>query len=279
MKFPTPVSTQKGFSLLEMAIVLAIVGALLGGLLPMLSGQMETQHIRDTRKQLEDVKDALLGFAVSQGRLPCPASATSNGLESFCTSTTPSACGAEVTSPVPAHGRCKYPYNGYVPAATLGITPVNSQGQILDGWNNPVRYAVTTAAISNIYTFTAPGAMQSVVQTAGSFANLNSDLFVCASSPNPASPSFSTTNCGAATKLASTAPAVVYSNGANANFGSGSADELANASPYPNPTGSPNSYEDQVFVSRDQTPTFDDIVVWLSPNTLINRLVAVGKLP
>ncbi|MGH8690910.1 MAG: type II secretion system protein, partial [Burkholderiales bacterium] len=39
------------------------------------------------------------------------------------------------------------------------------------------------------------------------------------------------------------------------------------------------------FVSRVQSPAgapageFDDIVIWLSKNTLFNRMVAAGKLP
>lgn len=256
-----------------MAIVLAIVALLLGGLLPMLSGQMEIQRIRDTRKQLDEIKDALLGYAAANGRIPCPASSTSNGQESFCTNAS-GACGAAVLTPIPAHGRCTNSYNGFLPAATLGLTPVDSQGYMLDGWNNRVRYAVTAVNVASVYTFTAPGAMR----TAG-IASLNSDLYVCASSPNPATPSQSTANCGAATILTSTAPAVIYSTGTNGSYGGSGADEFANANPYANPTASPNSYEDKVFVSRDPTPTFDDIVVWLSPNILINRMVAANQLP
>lgn len=267
-----------GFSLVEMAVVLAIVALLLGGLMPMLSGQMEIQHIRDTRKQLDEIKDALIGFATTNGRLPCPASSTSNGMESFCTNAT-DPCGSEVLSPTPAHGRCTSPYNGFVPAATLGITPVDSHGYMLDGWNNRIHYAVTNVNVASVYTFTAPGAMRNAVQPPGSFANLNSDLYVCASSPNPATPSQSVTNCGAATILTSTAPAVIYSTGTNGSYGGSGTDELANANPYANPTPSPNSYEDKVFVSHDQTPTFDDIVVWLSPNILISRMVAANQLP
>jgi hypothetical protein len=34
-----------------------------------------------------------------------------------------------------------------------------------------------------------------------------------------------------------------------------------------------------VFVSHNPTPTFDDLVIWISPNVLINRMVSAGKLP
>ncbi|HUW25479.1 MAG TPA: prepilin-type N-terminal cleavage/methylation domain-containing protein [Gallionella sp.] len=73
---PIPVtghSYQPGFTLVEMAIVLAIVGLLLGGLIPTLSAQMESQRINETRKQLDEIQQALMGFAIINGRLPCPA--------------------------------------------------------------------------------------------------------------------------------------------------------------------------------------------------------------
>lgn len=263
-----------GFSLLELAIVLTIVGFLMAGLLPTLSSQVETQRIRDTRKQLDEIKDALIGYATANGRLPCPASSTSNGNESFCTSASGS-CGAEIISPTPTpnpgHGHCKNPYDGFVPAASLGLAPVDSQGYMLDGWNNRIRYAVTTA---NSYAFTKTSGMQTMT-----IPLLAPDLYVCASSPNPGSPSQSAANCGTATALTISAPAVIYSTGINGGYGGGGTDELANANPYSNPTGSPNSYDDKVFVSHEQTPTFDDIVVWLSPNILISRMIAAGQLP
>lgn len=270
----------RGFSLIEMAVVLLIVALLLGGLLPTVSSQIEQKNRADTRKQLDEIQQALIGFIVINGRLPCPASPTSNGLESFCTTTTPGVCGAEIIPPaiLPTHGRCASPYDGFVPAATLGITPVDTNGYALDGWSNRIRYAVSTVSTSNVYTFTAA---PSVMSTVG-ISNLNGDLNVCASSPNPLTPSQSMTGppwCGTAASLTSTAPAVIYSTGNNGGYGGNSADELANANPYTNPTASPNSYLDKVFVSHDQTPTFDDIVIWISPNILINKMLSAGKLP
>jgi hypothetical protein len=40
-----------------------------------------------------------------------------------------------------------------------------------------------------------------------------------------------------------------------------------------------NSDGDVSFVYKSTTPTFDDLVVWISPNVLINRMVAAGRLP
>ena len=55
-----------------MAIVLAIVALLLGGLLPLISGQIEQQRRAETHKHLDEIKEALIGYAIINGYLPCP---------------------------------------------------------------------------------------------------------------------------------------------------------------------------------------------------------------
>ena len=69
---PAPMrQRQAGFTLIEMAMVLMIVALLLGGLLPTISSQAEQRHENDTRKQLDEIQQALIGFAIINGRLPC----------------------------------------------------------------------------------------------------------------------------------------------------------------------------------------------------------------
>lgn len=70
----------RGFTLVEIAVVLMILGLLLGGLLIPLSAQIDQQKIRVTQQRLEEIKEALIGFAILNRRLPCPASNT-NGIE------------------------------------------------------------------------------------------------------------------------------------------------------------------------------------------------------
>jgi prepilin-type N-terminal cleavage/methylation domain-containing protein len=242
---------QVGFSLIEMAIVLFIVALLMGGLLPTVSNQMEQQHRSETRKQLDDIQQALIGFTILNGRLPCPASLTSSGVESTVTV---------------GGGDCTDFFNGYVPAVTLGMTPVNDKGLLLDGWNNPIRYAVTNKNIGlATNAFTSPNGMKTA--TLNSLATAKPLLVVCSSST-----AITANTCGTAAKLTDNAPALVYSLGKNGGATSTDADELAN-------TNGTNINVDVVFVSHDQTPTFDDMVVWMSPNILINRMVSAGKLP
>jgi len=238
MKLTKPNFRQhNGFSLLEMAIVLAIVGLLLAGLLPTLSGQMDQQRRNETEDQLNEIKEALIGYALINGRLPCPATSASGGAE----------------SPV-GGGTCSTQYNGYLPAVTLGLSSIDSEGFAIDPWGNRIRYAVTSTD-SNAYT-------TSMSNTG--ISNLSPDLVVCSTA------SASASDCSASTqRLTTTAPVVIYSTGAKLGTGT---DESEN----PNPNNTDN---DRVFVSHTPNSEFDDIVVWLSNNVLINRMVTAGKLP
>lgn len=256
---PTVEVPHRGFTLLEMAVVLLIVSILLGGMLPTISGQVQQRRMGETLAQLNDIQQALLGFAVVNGRLPCPATSTSNGVE----------------SPV-GGGNCSSFSNGsflgYVPAATLGISPTDSQGYAIDSWGNRIRYAVsswnsTTPSVSYVFT-SASGISNAIAGTTG-FSNLAPNLYVCSTATG-----ISGTACAAGTSLTSNGvPAVLISTGLDGGVGATGLDETANLD------------NNKTFVSHVPAPgsaangMFDDLVVWMSTNTLVNRMVAAGKLP
>jgi prepilin-type N-terminal cleavage/methylation domain-containing protein len=123
------VKRSVGFTLVEMAIVLVILGFVLGALLLPLQAQRQQIAQVQTENTLENAKRALMGFAQSRGRLPCPATAASNGMELPLGGTT-------VAIPL-----CNQ-QAGFLPAATLGIQPADAQGFALDAWNNRIMYAV-----------------------------------------------------------------------------------------------------------------------------------------
>ncbi|MBY0575864.1 MAG: type II secretion system GspH family protein [Gallionellaceae bacterium] len=203
-----------GFTLIETAIVLVIVAFLLGGLLPVMSSQVEQQRRNETRKYLNEVRDALLGYAIANKRLPCPDSNGDGMAEAACTT---------AASQV-----------GTLPYKDLGVTDKDAYGAVLV-------YAVTKEFADSATPFT--------LSSVGTLA-------VC--------PSAAT--CPA-TYLANNAAAVIVSRGANWATAS-STDETENTN------------GDTRFVSRDLVQNgFDDLVVWLSPNILFNRMVTAGKLP
>src|SRR3954462_15944421 len=142
-----------GFSLIELAVAMFVIVLLLGSVLAPLAAQVEQRHVSDTQKYLDEIKEALIGFAVSNDRLPCPASAASAGAES------------------PAGGACTNNYNGFVPAVTLGLSVVYNQGFAVDPWGNRIRYAVTNA---NGTAFTTAGGMSAATMPA-----LTPSLLIC----------------------------------------------------------------------------------------------------
>jgi prepilin-type N-terminal cleavage/methylation domain-containing protein len=283
---PAPTSRRRGFTLIELAIVLFVVALLLSGMLLPLAAQQDIRNYGDTQKILTEARDALLGFAITNDRLPCPASATSNGVESFCLNASDNC--ATVTTTVQSHGRCSNPYNGFLPAATLGFTPIDAQGYALDGWGGEtlhrIRYAVATnsPASNNNYPpyqsdFSSTAAAFAFTYAAGmktiSITTLIPELTVCNTGTGMQNTGLRLAACAANAALATDAVAVVYSLGKNAGTGGAGTDENHN----PNPQSTLAT--DRAFVNAAQGSTFDDQLLWLSKSTLFNRMVAAGKLP
>src|SRR3954468_13555189 len=64
---------QSAFTLVELAIVITIIGLLLGPLLILYSNQIESRKIRQTWENLEAIRQALAEYQFSTGHYPCPA--------------------------------------------------------------------------------------------------------------------------------------------------------------------------------------------------------------
>jgi prepilin-type N-terminal cleavage/methylation domain-containing protein len=266
----------KGFTFVELAIVLVIVGLLLGGLIVPITAQMDMQAFRKTNASLEEIKDSLIGYAIINGRLPCPATAASNGLESFCPSATGTCVGTETTV-VQTHGNCSSQINsvitGFLPASTLGMSPQDAQGFAIDGWGgdaiNRIRYAVSPNA--GALTFTASNGMKNAGVNSLASPTL---LYVCGAKTAGTAPLATCTAAGAV-QLANNAVFVIYSVGKNAATGGTGTDEAVN----PNPNSPNTNNDDVVFISQDQTSTFDDVLSWVPSSLLISRMVSAGALP
>lgn len=283
-----------GFSLVEVAVVLVIIAILVTAVGIPLATQVEQQRTLDTEKRIASVSEAIYGFAIANGRLPCPATLTSGGAESFCT-TDSVACGAETLNPALANSRC-FNHTGFVPATTLALAPIDELGLMVDAWgisSNRIRYAVAPTMVQSTiplipaicavqpYTnvLTRTDGMRNVTPTclattaSPTVPGLQPMINICSSTPTGtlAAP----TGCQAGATLATAVPFVLISSGKNASAGSVGADEAFNAA-----TGN-RTY----FVSHTPTAAgatggeFDDIVVWSSINTLIARLNSAKKLP
>lgn len=230
-----------GFSIIELAIVLAIVSTLLGGLLLSLSEVRESNNRTDANSTMDEIKAALYGFAQANGRLPCPATTTSVGAE----------------APV-GGGVCTQQY-GFLPWTTLGLSgPTNVNNLMMDSWLSPYRYNVSNVSAS---AFTTAGRMRIL-----GIAALAPNLQIC-----------TVAACGAGNVLFNSAPVVVVSLGANfATFTS--ADEVANSGETTR-NGFRHANNNNFVSTVYNETTFDDVITWLSPSILYTKMIAAGQLP
>lgn len=163
----TTLKTQ-GFTLIEMAVVLVIVGLMLGGLLVPLSTQMETDKRKETAATLESIREALIGFAIINKRLPCPdTSAPRDGIE-------------DCPSAVANNGSPRS-----LPYATLGASRT-------DAWGNTWNYSVTNAYTTAPITTTTPG-----IINVGTAANGCTSALLASNVPALVRSNGKTTNAGA----------------------------------------------------------------------------------
>ncbi len=61
---------KKGFTLIELSIVLIIIGLLTGGAFQMLKVMQEKARATEAKQTLQSVKEAIIGFAINNNRLP-----------------------------------------------------------------------------------------------------------------------------------------------------------------------------------------------------------------
>jgi len=230
-----------GFSLLEVAVVMFIVTLLLGGLLMSLSTTQEINSRADAEAMLNEIKEALYGFSQATGRLPCPATATSNGLEA------------------PVGGGACTQQHGFVPSVTLGLSGTfNNDTLLMDKWLSPYRYSVTT---SNGNAFTTANGMRNT-----SMAVLAPDLRVCDAAA-----------CGIA--VVDLVPVVLVSLGADwAEFTAADVDEIENSGEV-TINGYRHGNDNDFVLAAYIEDTFDDLITWISPSILYTRMISAGQLP
>lgn len=232
-------SRLHGFTLVELSIVLLIISLLASGLMMTVSAQMEQRYRSETQQSLAEAREALLGFAATH-------SATNTGKPYLpC----PNSDGTGTEGPRGASGQCTQA-EGMLPWSDLGVARQ-------DSWNNRLRYRVAQSYTdrNNGFNFTPSAPTDGVLRIC--------EQATCSST------------------LATNIPALILSHGPN-GLGATNLANLANPSPA-SADEKENTDGDTDFVWHTPTPAgpdeFDDVVIWLSPNTLYNRLIAAGRLP
>lgn len=172
--------SQSGFTLVEMAIVLVIVGLLIGGLLVPLATQKEQEKRGANEALLNEAAQALIGYAIVNGRLPCPdtdgLTSPTRGQENYC-------------APDPTKS-----YYGRLPWVTLGIDAE------YDPWaDSTVTHTVRYAA-NGTYVGTITLDAESDAATGGRALEVHTNAADCGSSNN---------------KVATNVPAVIWTTAKN----------------------------------------------------------------
>lgn len=273
-------NTSRGFTLIEMAIVLIIVTILVGGLAMPLAAQIQARRVAETKKTLEEAREAIIGFAMSHTTNTCTCAYTSGVLDgSPNTTCTASLCSAKFiitgTATLSVNPRNYLPCpdtngdgieertansgnscgaaNGFLPWVTLGTA---SQ----DGWGNRLRYSVDTTTYSS--------KLVGMPNPPGSSTNLKR---VCKSSL-------------CTSVEADNLPVVILSHGPN---GWGARNINGNTLQAPTSTDELENATDTNanFVSRTPTDAasssgeFDDLVVWIPDSVLRSRVCPSGGCP
>ncbi len=232
---------QRGAALL---LLMAVLGVGAASLFVSALGHSHLEARRELRTQiaLARAQDALIGYAIVNGRLPRPATSAVDGTES------PRLCGDEADC------------TGFLPWATLGIDGT-------DAWGKLLRYSVTP-----VYTV-RPLQRQSAVATktvqsrdsgGQPFYRVGADLCDVQSECAPAVVySTGRNNFGTSTDGRPQA------NGASGNY-----DEQANNS-------STLHFIQRPASDDPDTPggSYDDMLAWVPLTLLYNRMSAAGSLP
>ena len=207
--------------------------------------------VRACQDEWDEARELVLAFALVNGRLPCPA--TASGAEAM---TTPPNCDAT--------------YGGFLPAQAIGFQIVDGNGFAIDAWGNRMRYAVSSTTPTCAITPTAPHFTNAANLRANGISCQPNDLVICSSATG-----ITATTCGTAAQVTNqtTVVALVFSTGKNGISGSAGIDEAANVN------------GDRVFVWHTPTPAgatngeFDDQMTWITVGELYSKLISAGLLP
>jgi prepilin-type N-terminal cleavage/methylation domain-containing protein len=255
---------MNGFTLIELSVVLLIISLLMVGLLGPVGTQIEAQERQETIDRMNDIIESLYGFAIINGRLPCP-DTSGDGISNPTGSATCTAATGD----------------GWLPWQTLGL---NFQG---DTWGNRFKYHVTTPGFTTIDT---------------GICAADSELDLCESGNITILTRGDDTSTGAVLEskfqynAATLVPAVIVSHGRNAlgaTTASGTTMVATTAGTDENENDDADTnanFYSRLFSSgatgcsddaneANVLCQFDDIVMWISPNILMNRMIKAEVLP
>lgn len=119
-----------GFTLVEIAVALVIIGFMTAAFLTPLAAQLDQARNSEARADIQEIKEVLLGYVIVNSKLPCP-DADGNGTDDGCANTNATSSSG-----------------GNLPWADLGVKST-------DPWGHPYQYRVNNAFSTNFQLSTA----------------------------------------------------------------------------------------------------------------------------
>ncbi|MEN9461641.1 MAG: hypothetical protein RIS84_1661 [Pseudomonadota bacterium] len=234
-----------GFTLVELAMSLLVIGLLMGTLILPVTGQLNARAISETEKTMDNIKEALIGYAVMNSKLPCPAAVVSNPAANDFGTSQSILCGQE----------------GFLPWAELGI------GKVTDAWGFPIRYRVdSNYTVAN----TATGLPLDLKTT--DKINVTHD-YVLPPTYQPVNKPLVSSEADNSSKII-----VVLLSYGNDQTPNGTQEQQKNGTtPYENADGNAIYVLNDNVKGGDADKNFDDIVMWLPKTTLLARLAAANR--
>ncbi|TAK99541.1 MAG: prepilin-type N-terminal cleavage/methylation domain-containing protein [Rhodospirillaceae bacterium] len=135
-------NVERGFTLIEMAIVMVVIGLLLSGGILALAPVIESSKTTETNGHLDRIEQALTVYVIQNGCLPCPANPSIASTVTVAPRAGYALAGGEYTGCTAT--ACTYASGtaggpGGVPWANLGL----SEGDATDGFGNRIAYTIT----------------------------------------------------------------------------------------------------------------------------------------
>ncbi len=265
--------TAGGFTLVELAVVIAIVALLLGALITPLATQYQMRKNKEADRELREIKEALIGFAITNGRLPWP---DRNFLLDGVENLPPGFSLIPPTAPAVPCPVCE----GLLPWQTLGLGDT-------DPWGRIYRYRVSPEFGYPVQTGQPAGAVgvpnqQFDLFDAGTVrvntrGNNKADIVLTADAA-AAVVSLGNNGSGGVRLDATIIPQAPA--GTDERVNSDGANPLApTAHFYGRSITLPVSGACSDTLAGPQFCEFDDLVMWIPRVVLINRMVEAGRLP
>lgn len=270
----------RGFTLVEMAMVLLIVGLIILTVFPALTAMRSSAQRTVTQSNLESLMRTTAAYVQANGCLPCPMApgTTGNGFGKIR--------GDGSLSPLPC-GLCNFP-EGIVPYASLGIPASTAH----DGWGHWITMRVDPALTLNASGIVPPSAPC----TANDISVTPTCLIVNASQKGLCQSGLPTKNrIIVQTPNGTASPptqqeAIIFVSHGTSGFGSffeQTLPSISNGQRLPFPSFVPgcsattgparcNSNNDTIFVdaqqAHDGVDVYDDMLAYADRNTLISML-------